>query len=52
VIDAENQSNKHLGQIADSMHKWQGAIAEGLGLTLADVAGIKTKHPTQLELQA
>ena len=51
MIDAENQSFKHLGQIADSMHEWQGCIADELELTPADIAGIKTKHPTELKLQ-
>ena len=52
VVDAENRSSKHLGQIADSMYKWEGAIAEELGLTTADVAAINTKHPKELKLQA
>ena len=51
MIDAENRSSKHLGLIADSMHEWQGAIADELGLAPADVAAIVTKHPTQLKLQ-
>ena len=52
MIDAEHRSSKHLGQIADSMYEWEGAIADELGLTPADVAAIKTKYPTQLKLQA
>ena len=52
MIDAENRSSKHLGQIADSMYEWEGAIAEELGLTTADVAAINTKHPKELKLQA
>lgn len=52
MIDAENRSSKHLGQIADSMSEWEGAIADNLGLTPADIAGIKTKHRTELKLQA
>ena len=52
MIDVENRSSKHLGQIADSMHEWQGAIADELGLSPADVAAIITKYPTQLNLQA
>ena len=52
VIDAENRSSKHLGQIADSMYEWEGAIAEELGLTTADVAAINTKYPKELKLQA
>ena len=38
VLDFENGGvSKHLGQIADSMHEWEGTIAEGLGLTVPDV---------------
>ena len=51
VIDAENQSPKHLGQIANSMYEWEGVVADQLGLTPADVAAIKTQYPTQLKLQ-
>ena len=43
---------KHLGQIATSMVKWEGLIADELELTEADVAAIKTKYPTDLELQS
>ena len=42
---------KHLGKIADSMSEWEGSIAEQLGLTPAEVAAIKTKHPLELSLQ-
>ena len=42
---------KHLGKIADSMSEWEGSIAEQLGLTPAEVAAIKTKHPSELSLQ-
>jgi hypothetical protein len=53
VLDFENDGvSKHLGQIADSMHEWEGPIAEQLGLTRADVAAIKTKHPGELKLQS
>ena len=52
VIDAENQSSKHLGQIADSMCEWQGAIAEELELTPADIAAINMEYPKKLKLQA
>jgi hypothetical protein len=52
VLDFENEGvPKHLGQIADNMHEWEGPIAEQLGLTKADVAAIKTKHPRELRLQ-
>ena len=44
-------SNKHLGLIADSMHEWEGPVAEELLLAPADVANIKTKYPIQLTLQ-
>ena len=43
--------SQHLGQIADTVCKWEGPIAEALELTPADVASIKTKHPTELNLQ-
>jgi GTPase SAR1 family protein len=43
---------KHLGHIADSMAEWEGPIADELGLTEADVASIKTKHPANLKLQS
>ena len=43
--------SKHLGQIADAMHEWEGPIAEELGLTRADIAAIKTKYPNELKLQ-
>ena len=53
VIDSESGGvSEHLGQIADSMDVWEGAISEGLGLTQADVAAIKMKYPGQLNLQA
>ena len=43
---------KHLGQIADSMTKWEGRISDELKLTSADVASIHTKHPRNLKLQS
>ena len=43
--------SKHLGEIADSMHEWEGPIAEQLGLKLADVAAIRTEYPNKLNLQ-
>ena len=53
VIDSESGGvSKHLGRIADSMDAWEGVISEGLGLTQADVAAIRTKYPNQLNLQA
>lgn len=52
VLDFENGGvPKHLGQIADSMYEWEGKIADELRLTHADVAAIKTKHPSELKLQ-
>ena len=42
----------HLGKIAKSMAEWEGRIADGLNLTVPDVAGIKVKHPSDLELQS
>ena len=52
VLDFENGGvPKHLGEIADSMYEWEGPVAERLDLTLADVAAIKTEHPTKLHLQ-
>ena len=43
---------KHLGQIAYSLVKWEGRIADELKLTEADVATIKTQYPTDLKLQS
>ena len=52
VSDFENGGvSNHLGQIADSMYEWEGPVAEQLGLTPADVAAIKVKHPGELRLQ-
>ena len=41
----------HLGRIADSMHEWEGPVADQLDLTPADVAAIKAKYPHDLRLQ-
>ena len=41
---------KHLGQIANSMREWEGDIAEGLGLSIAEVESIKY-NKDKLELQ-
>lgn len=46
-----NGVSKHLGQIADYMHEWEGPIAEELGLKRADISAIRTKYPSQLKLQ-
>ena len=52
VVDSVNDDVPlHLGQIADTMYEWEGPVAECLGLTLADVAAIKLKHPNELKLQ-
>ena len=53
VIDADSHGvSEHLGQIAKSMTEWEGRISDELKLTPADVAGIYTKHPRNLELQS
>ena len=53
VIDSKsNGVSKHLGEIADSMSEWEGAAAENLGLTPADISHIKTKFPKEIDLQA
>ena len=41
----------HLGQIADTICEWEGRLAEGLGLTPAEVENIKYKYKDNLELQ-
>lgn len=46
-----NEVPLHLGQIADLMYEWEGSVAENLGLTTADVAGIKQEYPKKLKLQ-
>ena len=51
VVDSDGVA-RHIGRIADSMTEWEGAIAENLGLTPADVENIKTKHHFKLRLQA
>ena len=52
MLDFDNNGvSKHLGQIADSMYEWEGSVAKQLGLTPADVAAIKMKHPGELRLQ-
>ena len=51
VVDSDGVA-RHIGRIADSMTEWEGAIAENLGLTPADVANITTKHHSNLRLQA
>ena len=42
-----------LNQMAEfeELYHWDGRIANKLGLTQADVAALKTKHPTDLKLQ-
>ena len=52
VLDSKsNCVSKHLGEIADSIHEWEGAVAENLELTAADVSNIITKYPRKLNLQ-
>ena len=49
VMDFRNSGvSKHLGQMADTMHEWEGPVAEQLE---ADIAAIKIKHPGELKLQ-
>ena len=53
VIDFRNSGvSKHLGQMTDTMHEWEGPVAEQLGLTQAqaDIVAIKIKHPGELKL--
>ena len=52
VIDSmHNGVPKHLGLIADSVYELEGAVADALELTPADVANIKARHPSSLRLQ-
>ena len=52
MIDSDSGGvSKDLGQIADSIHEWEGPVAEQLGLNLADISTIKTAHPTNFNLQ-
>ena len=52
VLDHHNHGvSKHLGQIADSMYEWEGAVAENLGLTPSEIASITRKHQFDLKLQ-
>ena len=51
-IDFEHDGvQTHLGAIADVMDEWEGRVAEALELTPATIAGIKAKHPDNLNLQ-
>ena len=43
--------DRELGRIADYMNEWEGRIAEELGLKIAEIEGIRTKHPKELKLQ-
>ena len=53
VIDGgHGGASKHLGQIADAMREWAGAVAENLGLGPADVSEIKEENQGKLKLQA
>jgi hypothetical protein len=52
MLDSMNEGvEKHLGLIADFMKEWEGRIAEALGLTPAEVEGIKGKHINKPNLQ-
>ena len=42
---------KDIGIIAEHVPKWQGRIADELGLTEADVEAIKMKYSFDLKLQ-
>ena len=44
-------ASKHIGQLADSMKEWKGAIAEGLNLTEADIAAVDLEYQNKLRLQ-
>ena len=44
-------SSKDIGIIAENVPKWQGRIADELGLTATDVESIKAKYPADLKLQ-
>ena len=53
VIDSDHSGvPRHLGQIADTMYEWEGAVADSLGLHQADVAVIKEAYTGKLQLQA
>ena len=53
VVDSRNNDvPEHLGKIADSMYEWEGAVAENLKLTKADVTNITKKFPIEMNLQA
>jgi hypothetical protein len=53
VLDSDNPLgvSQHLGEIADKMSEWEGSIAEYLGLTPAEIEGVKIKYPRRLSLQ-
>ena len=52
VVDCDSGGvSKHLGQIADSMYKWEGPVADQLGLSQVDIIAIKTAHPMKFNLQ-
>ena len=52
VLDYDSGGvSKHLGQIADSMDKWEGPVAEELGLSQANISAIKAAHPADFNLQ-
>ena len=54
IVKSENVGPgklEHLGKIADIMDEWEGSIANELGLSPANVANIKRKHPFDLKLQ-
>ena len=56
-IDFENVSStgqiipKHLGKISESMTNWEGAVADHLGLTMAERSDIKERNIHKPALQ-
>ena len=52
-LDCDNSGAlKHLGQMTDDLHEWEGSVTKELGLTTADVASISKKYPFDLNLQS
>ena len=47
-----NEGSEDIGRIVKSMYEWEGDVADELGLTVADVASIKTKYRDDLKLQS
>ena len=52
VVDARNNGiPRHIGEISELVYKWEGQLADELGLTAADVEAVLTKKPRDLKLQ-